>query len=146
MFAGSAFLGSIAGSLYAHQLLYVNPPPFGVMTSIDVLAIVVLGGLAGPWGAVIGAVVLEAIRQVIDSTLPQLFGAGSVGAGESLALGLVLVLILVLRPDGITGALGALAAQVRRRRANARGVSTGGPRPDELVRPAAPPAGSAGVM
>ena len=142
VFAGSAFLGSIAGSLYAHQLLYVNPPPFGVMTSIDVLAIVVLGGLAGPWGAVIGAVVLEAIRQVIDSTLPQLFGAGSVGAGESLALGLVLVLILVLRPDGITGALGALAAQVRRRRANARGVSTGGPRPDELVRPAAPPDGS----
>jgi ABC-type branched-subunit amino acid transport system ATPase component/ABC-type branched-subunit amino acid transport system permease subunit len=137
VFAGSAFLGSVAGSLYAHQLLYVNPPPFGVMTSIDVLAIVVLGGLAGPWGAVVGAIVLEAIRQVIDSTLPQLFGAGSVGAGESLALGLVLVLILVLRPDGLTGALGALAAQVRRRRARARDVSTGAPRPDELVAPTA---------
>jgi branched-chain amino acid transport system permease protein len=115
VFAGSAFLGSVAGSLYAHQLLYVNPPPFGVMTSIDVLAIVVLGGLAGPWGAVVGAIVLEVIRQVIDRTLPQLFGAGSVGAGESLALGLVLVLILVLRPDGITGAIGALVARVRRR-------------------------------
>jgi branched-chain amino acid transport system permease protein len=115
VFAGSAFLGSVAGSLYAHQLLYVNPPPFGVMTSIDVLAIVVLGGLAGPWGAVIGAVVLEVIRQVIDRVLPQLFGAGSVGAGESLALGLVLVLILVLRPDGLTGALGALSSWLRRR-------------------------------
>jgi ABC-type branched-subunit amino acid transport system ATPase component/ABC-type branched-subunit amino acid transport system permease subunit len=132
VFAGSAFLGSVAGSLYAHQLLYVNPPPFGVMTSIDILAIVVLGGLAGPWGAVVGAIVLEAIRQVIDHTLPQLFGAGSVGAGESLALGLVLVLILVLRPDGITGAIGALVAQVRHRRARGQDVATSEPRPDEL--------------
>ncbi len=117
VFAGSAFLGSLAGSLYAHQLLYVNPPPFGVMTSIDILAIVVLGGLAGPWGAVLGAVVLEVIRQIIDKALPQLFGAGSVGAGESLALGLVLVLILVLRPDGLTGALSGLMDWLRSRRA-----------------------------
>ena len=116
VFAGSAVLGSIAGSLYAHQIMYVNPPPFDVLTSIDILAVVVLGGLAGPWGAVLGAIVLEVIRQVIDRILPQVFGAGSVGAGESLALGSILVLILILRPDGLTGALGAAVGWLRKKR------------------------------
>jgi ABC-type branched-subunit amino acid transport system ATPase component/ABC-type branched-subunit amino acid transport system permease subunit len=115
IFAGSAFLGSIAGSLYAHQILYVNPPPFNVMTAVDVLAIVVLGGLRSPWGAVIGAVSFQAIRQGIDNVLPGLFGAGSVGAGEELIFGVILVVILVVRPDGLAGALGALAGFARRR-------------------------------
>lgn len=115
VFAGSAFLGSIAGSLYAHQLLYVNPPPFDVMTSVDVLAIAVLGGLRSPWGAIVGAVSFQVIRQGIDSFLPSLFGAGSVGAGEELVFGAILVIILVVRPDGIVGALNALARLVRRR-------------------------------
>lgn len=116
VFAGSAFLGSIGGSLYAHQILYVNPPPFDIMTSVDVLAIVVLGGLRSPWGAVVGAVAFQAIRQVIDAVLPGLFGAGSVGAGEELIFGAILVIILVTRPDGIAGAVGALVRMLRGRR------------------------------
>jgi len=115
IFAGSAFVSSVAGSLYAHQLLYVNPPPFGVLTSIDILAIIVLGGMAGPWGAIIGSILMTIISQVIQSTLPSLFGAGSVGAGESLALGLLLVVILILRPDGVTGAVSQFVSWVRRR-------------------------------
>jgi ABC-type branched-subunit amino acid transport system ATPase component/ABC-type branched-subunit amino acid transport system permease subunit len=113
VFAGSAFIGSIAGSLYAHQLLYVNPPPFDVTTSIDILAIAVLGGLRSPWGAIVGAIGFQAIRQVVDGVLPGLFGAGSVGAGEALVFGVILVVILVVRPDGIVGALTALANRIR---------------------------------
>ncbi len=115
VFAGSAFVGSIAGSLYAHQLLYVNPPPFDVMTSIDILAIAVLGGLRSPWGAIVGAVSFQAIRQTVDGVLPGLFGAGSVGAGEELVFGIILVLILVVRPDGIVGALSSLTSWIAQR-------------------------------
>jgi len=125
VFAGSAFIGSIAGSLYAHQLLYVNPPPFDVMTSVDILAIAVLGGLRSPWGAIVGAVGFQVIRQAVDGVLPGLFGAGSVGAGEELVFGVILVLILVVRPDGIVGALSSLAS---------RASAPGGTAP---VRPAA---------
>ncbi len=119
IFAGSAFISSLAGSLYAHFLLYVNPPPFGVETSINILSMVVLGGLAGPWGAVIGATLIEIIRQGIEGVLPSLFGAGSVGAGESLVLGLLLVFILVTRPDGVAGGVGALAGRIREAREQA---------------------------
>jgi len=138
VFAGSAFLGSIAGSLYAHQLLYVNPPPFDILTSINILVIVVLGGLAGPWGAVLGAIVLEVITQIIDLILPQVFGAGSVGAGESLVLGLVLVLILVLRPDGLTGAISSLAGWARSRRTQ----PTAAPAEPSVEQPKGGPPGS----
>jgi ABC-type branched-subunit amino acid transport system ATPase component/ABC-type branched-subunit amino acid transport system permease subunit len=114
IFAGSAFLGSIAGSFYAHQILYVNPPPFDVITSIDILAMAVLGGLLSPWGAVVGAVSFELIRESIRDVLSSVFGAGSVGAGETLAFGAVLVLVLVLRPDGLVGAATALGGQIQR--------------------------------
>lgn len=117
VFAASAFIGSVAGSLYAHQLLYVNPPPFDFSTSLDILAIGVLGGLATPWGAIIGSVAFEGIRQGINSVLPSIFGPQSVGAGESLIFGAILVIILVLRPDGIAGVVSWLAAKVRRRSA-----------------------------
>jgi ABC-type branched-subunit amino acid transport system ATPase component/ABC-type branched-subunit amino acid transport system permease subunit len=115
IFAGSAFLGSIAGSFYAHQILYVNPPPFDVIVSIDILAIAVLGGLLSPWGAVVGAVSFEVIREAISQVLPGVFGAASVGAGETLVFGVILVGVLVLRPDGLVGAAGALAGLVARR-------------------------------
>ncbi len=108
VFAGSAFLGSIAGSIYAHQLLYVSPAPFGPLRSIDVLAAVVLGGLLSPWGPLVGAVSFEVIRQGVDRWLPSLLGERAVGAGGSLVFGLILVLVLVLRPDGLAGVFGAL--------------------------------------
>jgi branched-chain amino acid transport system permease protein len=116
VFAASAFIGSIAGSLYAHQILYVNPPPFDVFASVGVLTIAVLGGLRSPWGAVLGAVGFELIRQGVDEVLPGLFGAASVGAGQALILGVMLVLVLVLRPDGLVGMLGATADLVTRLR------------------------------
>lgn len=114
VFTASAVISAIAGSLYAHQLLYVNPPPFGLHTAIEVLMIAVLGGMRSPWGAIIGAVVLELLNQWIEAALPGLLGSGAVGAGQQLVIGLLLVVILVVRPDGVAGALGALFALVRR--------------------------------
>ena len=111
-FAGSAFLGSIAGSVYAHQLLYVNPPPFSPLKSIDILAVAVLGGLATPWGAVVGAISYQVLQQVVSDALPGLLGEGAVGAGETLVVGALLVIVLILRSDGIVGALGAATNRV----------------------------------
>lgn len=112
-FAGSAFLGSVAGSVYAHQILYVNPPPFSPLRSIDILAVAVLGGLASPWGAVVGAVAYQLFEQAVSDVLPGLLGEGAVGAGETLVVGALLVLVLILRSDGIVGALSAAAVRAR---------------------------------
>lgn len=114
VFTASAVISAIAGSLYAHQMLYVNPPPFGLNTAIEVLMIAVLGGMRSPWGAIIGALVLELLNQWIETALPGLLGNAAVGAGQQLVVGLLLVLILVVRPDGVAGALGSLFAFIRR--------------------------------
>lgn len=115
IFAASAAVGSVAGSLYAHELLYVNPPPFGILTAIDVLVIAVLGGLRSPWGAIIGAVLLEMLQLAIEEFLPGIFGSGVVGAGQALVLGAVLVGILILRPDGVAGLIRDGVGRLRRR-------------------------------
>lgn len=114
VFTASAVISAVGGSLYAHQVMYVNPPPFGLQTAIDVLMIAVLGGMRSPWGAVIGAVVLHLLDQGIEAVLPGLLGSSAVGAGQQLLMGLLLVLILIVRPDGVAGAIGSLAGWVRR--------------------------------
>lgn len=113
IFVASAILGSLAGSLYAHQIMYVNPPPFGVHTVISVLALVVLGGLRSPWGAVIGALLIEALSQGIERVVTTLWGSGAAGAGESLFFGLMLCLILIFRPEGAVGLITYLWGQFR---------------------------------
>ncbi|GAA3704583.1 branched-chain amino acid ABC transporter ATP-binding protein/permease [Arthrobacter ginkgonis] len=124
VFIASAVISSLAGSLYAHQVMYVNPPPFGVVTAIDVLVIAVLGGMRSPWGAIIGAVVLEFLHQGIEGVLTQLLGSAAVGAGQTLVLGFLLVVILILRPDGIVGVVEAAARRLRR---NGRPTELGAP-------------------
>lgn len=94
-------------------------PPFGLATAIDVLMIAVLGGMRSPWGAIVGAVVLEALKLGIEAVLPGLLGSAAVGAGQQLVVGLLLVIILVLRPDGVVGAIASLVHALSRRRAGA---------------------------
>ena len=130
VFTASAIVASIGGSLYAHQVMYVNPPPFGTGTAIDVLVIAVLGGMRTPWGAVIGAIGLELLNQVIEAVLPGLLGSAAVGAGQTLILGVLLVIILVVRPDGIAGAVGALARLLPRSRRQSSTVTIPDESPD----------------
>jgi branched-chain amino acid transport system permease protein len=129
VFTASAVISSIAGSLYAHQILYVNPPPFGLNTAIDVLMIAVLGGMRSPWGAVIGAIGLELMYQVIESVLPGLVGSAAVGAGQQMVVGLLLVIILVVRPDGVAGIGADLIRRLARRRSGASAPSADEPSP-----------------
>lgn len=120
IFTASAVISSIGGSLYAHQIMYVNPPPFGAGTAIDVLIIAVLGGIRTPWGAIIGAIALEFLNQAIEAILPGLMGSAAVGAGQALVLGTILIVILVLRPDGIAGLAGAAIRAIRKPQADVR--------------------------
>ena len=124
VFTASAVISAVAGSLYAHQVMYVNPPPFGLPTAIDVLMIAVLGGMRSPWGAVIGAIVLEFLNQAIEAILPGLLGTAAVGAGQQLVVGLLLVVILILRPDGLVGLVADLVGWIRRRMSRSSGVPT----------------------
>ncbi|MGQ9687327.1 MAG: branched-chain amino acid ABC transporter permease [Desulfobaccales bacterium] len=93
VFALSAALAGLAGSLFAHYLKHINYESFGLHTSIQILCMVVLGGMGSVAGSVVGAVILTALPE----TLRQF------QAYQDLIYGGLLVALLVLRPQGFMG-------------------------------------------
>lgn len=103
-FAVSAALVGLAGALYAHKIRFISPEQFGVFQSIDLLLIVVIGGLGSIHGAFFGAVVLIALPQLIavgKDFLPPAIGQA---AGlQAFVYGAILVLVVLYEPTGLYG-------------------------------------------
>jgi len=89
---GSCFAG-MAGALYASYFYVIKPDIFGFMKSIDILIIVVLGGLGSLSGSLLAAVVLAVI-----STLLQSFAEI-----RMILYALLLIIIMLFRPQGLMG-------------------------------------------
>jgi branched-chain amino acid transport system permease protein len=94
-FAISAFYAGLAGSLYAHYVSYINPDAFTFGTSIDVLVMIVIGGLGNIWGSVIGAIVITLLPEYLRF-MQQYYRA---------VFGLGLILMMVFMRTGIIAAL-----------------------------------------
>jgi len=111
-FVVGAFFGGIAGGLYASYFYFVKPDLFGFLKSIDILIIVVLGGLGSLTGSVLAAILLALVSTALQP-FPEL---------RMVIYGLVLVLIMVFRPQGLMGnrelTMSALQRIVPRRRAS----------------------------
>ncbi|PKO05882.1 MAG: branched-chain amino acid ABC transporter permease [Chloroflexi bacterium HGW-Chloroflexi-3] len=90
-FAMGAFLAGIAGSLYAHYIGYISPENFNFNTSLQVLGMVIMGGLDNIVGVSIGAFIL--------SVAPEKFR--SLADFRMLATGLIILLMLMFRSSGI---------------------------------------------
>ncbi|ADI01453.1 MAG TPA: branched-chain amino acid ABC transporter permease [Syntrophothermus lipocalidus] len=92
-FAVGSFLAGIAGCFYAHFITYINPQDFGFMKSIEILNMVVLGGMGSIPGTILGAFVLtlapEMLRVVQEYRL--------------LFYGALLVIMMIFRPNGLLG-------------------------------------------
>jgi branched-chain amino acid transport system permease protein len=103
-FALAAALAGVAGALYAHKLRFVSPEQFDWVMSIELLMMLVIGGLGTRAGIVLGAVFLIALPQLI-ALLRDLLPTAMPPAGlELFAFGLALVLSLRFAPAGLAGA------------------------------------------
>jgi branched-chain amino acid transport system permease protein len=100
VFALSAVYASLAGSLYAHYLLFVNPPPFGFKFSIELLVMVMIGGLAHIWGALFGAALITILGESLRATIPLIMGHAA-GEYEIIAFGVILMATMVALPEGL---------------------------------------------
>ena len=96
----SAVYASLAGSLYAHWIAFINPEPFGVFISILMLIMVTIGGTGSLWGAIIGSAVIILSGEFFREFVPRLI-PGAAGEMEIIAYGLILVLILLFMPRGL---------------------------------------------
>ena len=92
-FTVGAFFAGIAGALYASNFYFIKPDLFGFLKSIDILVIVVLGGLGSLSGSVIAAFLLAILSTVLQP-FPEL---------RMIIYSLALVVIMVFRPQGLMG-------------------------------------------
>lgn len=65
VFALSAMICAIAGSLYAHVMTFVAPPSFGFNISVELLTMVVIGGLGSIYGSFLGALLLTLLPEFL---------------------------------------------------------------------------------
>lgn len=122
----SAFLGGIAGGLYAQFVGSISPDAFFLGLTFLTVAMLVVGGITSLAGGVIGTISISAVAEF----LRRIEGGIDIGGlhieGRSglqdLGLGIIMLLILLLRPRGLTGGreirwpLGNWEAEWRERR------------------------------
>jgi branched-chain amino acid transport system permease protein len=65
VFALSAMICAIAGSLYAHVMTFIAPPSFGFNISVELLTMVVIGGLGSIYGSFLGALLLTMLPEFL---------------------------------------------------------------------------------
>lgn len=95
----AALLACLSGWLYAHLQRAVNPTPFGLSASIEVLFMAVVGGIGHVWGAVLGAALLTLLKDQLQTLLPKLMGSN--GNYEIIVFGVLMVVLLQRARDGL---------------------------------------------
>ena len=94
VFIYSAALASLAGSLYAHYLNFINPSTFNIFFGIKLLIMIALGGMHYLWGALIGAIIISFLSYEWLQYFEEL---------EILVYGLILLVFTVFIPQGLAG-------------------------------------------
>ncbi|HZK02509.1 MAG TPA: branched-chain amino acid ABC transporter permease [Anaerovoracaceae bacterium] len=92
-----AFCAGLAGGLYAFLFRYINPKDFGFMRSIEILCMVVLGGMGNTYGAILGASIITILPELLRSVSPV------VAQYRMVLYGLLLVIMMIVKPQGIIG-------------------------------------------
>jgi branched-chain amino acid transport system permease protein len=105
VFVYSAVLASLAGSLYAHYLNFVNPSSFDLFFSIKLLIMIALGGMHNIWGAVIGAALITFLNYEWLHYFEEF---------EVIVYGAILLLVTIFLPNGLVGVPGIVKGCFRR--------------------------------
>jgi len=97
IFVLSAVFASIMGSVTAHYVGFVTPNLADFFHSIELVTMVVIGGMASVYGSVLGAVLLTALPQALTSF----------EGWETVAFGTILMLCMIFMPKGLVPTLAA---------------------------------------
>jgi branched-chain amino acid transport system permease protein len=87
---GAAFAG-LGGVIYASRNKYAGPEDFNLLVSVNVLCLVIIGGMGSIPGVVMGAIVLKGLPEVLRELDDY----------RMLAFGTLLIVMMILRPEGL---------------------------------------------
>ncbi len=107
-FGLSGILCGIGGALAVHQSGVLNPATFYFGATVTTLTMLVVGGARSVFGAVIGAIAIATVNELLRGLEngASLFGAVSIGEAPGLAaigLGLILLATMIAMPNGLSG-------------------------------------------
>jgi branched-chain amino acid transport system permease protein len=106
-FGVSGVLCGIGGALAAHQSGVLNPATFYFGATVTTMTMLVVGGARSVFGAVVGAIAIAMVNEVLRGVEngASLFGAISIGEAPGLAaigLGLILLATMIAMPNGLS--------------------------------------------
>lgn len=107
-FVVSAFFAGIAGGLFAHFVPIINPGSFTFVKSMEIVVMVVAGGLGSTTGAIVAAIVLTLLPEALRSLFINI-GHGDQSLAQKVdqvrmpIYGLLLVALMLTRPQGLFG-------------------------------------------
>lgn len=99
IFAVSAVISAVAGSLYAHIMTFIAPASFGFNFSVELLTMIVIGGLGSIYGSFLGAAILTMLPEFLR--VFQDF--------DIVLYGLMLILMTMYMPGGLISGIEAVA-------------------------------------
>jgi len=91
IFTLSAVISSLAGSLYAHTMTFISPASFGFHFSVELLTMVVIGGLGSVYGSFLGAALLTLLPEFLRTFQDY----------DIIVYGLILLLMTMFMPGGL---------------------------------------------
>lgn len=94
-FVLSSFFAGIAGGLYAGYITYITPGQFGFMKSIEIVVMVIVGGMGSIPGVVLSSVLLTALPEFLR-----------VSEYRMILYALCLIALMMLRPQGLFAGIG----------------------------------------
>ncbi|MDC1142235.1 branched-chain amino acid ABC transporter permease [Planctomycetota bacterium] len=98
-FIYGAFFAGIAGGLFGHLQRTIGPDSFTWIVSVEVVVMLVLGGLGSMTGAIVGAIALTILPELLRDVERE---AGLPGI-RMVIYALILILLMIFRPQGIFG-------------------------------------------
>jgi branched-chain amino acid transport system permease protein len=93
-------LAGVAGALYAHYILFISPVTFTIGESINILVMVIFGGMTTLVGPILGAAILTLLPEFLRMA----------GALRLVIYGAALMAFIVWMPQGIVGTVRELIA------------------------------------
>jgi branched-chain amino acid transport system permease protein len=90
-FSAGACMTAIAGALSAHYMTYIEPSVFDFSATMLVVIFLVFGGLETPWGAILGAILLTLVPELIRGLMQW----------RMVVYGTLLCLMMIIRPNGL---------------------------------------------
>jgi len=109
IFALSAVISSLAGSLYAHTMTFISPASFGFNFSVELLTMVVIGGLGSVYGSFLGATLLTLLPEFLRAAQDY----------DIIIYGGLLVLMVMFMPGGLVRGVPELFRKVFKSRGGA---------------------------